>query len=252
MKKFVGNVNGKSFDNEEDFNKEAKEAIKKNDGTLSISSYYSYTSDSVEENKDDDKFVSTSEYLIGGRKPDKVTSDSVEYNFPDVLATRIKEASNKDSIRKNVEYYVSNLVDSIHKCSKEVDELVTRIKEASNKDIIRKNVERHVNNLVDSIQNYSKSVDKLEHEIESLQKSLYEKINERKELEGRWRYYDAILDYLDEPEVEETKEETKEEVKEEHEKEYVKPIIKKDLKDFFDVDVNTSLYSILRQFGILK
>ena len=214
LKKFVGNVNGKSFDNEEDFNKAADEAIKKNDGTLSISSYYSYTSDSVEENKDDDKFVSTSEYLIGGRKPDKVTSDSVEYNFPDVLATRIKEASNKDSIRKNVEYYVSNLVDSI--------------------------------------QNYSKSVDKLEHEIESLQKNLYEKINERKELEGRWRYYDAILDYLDEPEVEETKKEVKEEVKEEPEKEYVKPIIKKDLKDFFDVDVNTSLYSVLRQFGILK
>ena len=71
-------------------------------------------------------------------------------------------------------------------------------------------------------------------------------------MEGRWRYYDAIPDYLDEPEVEETKEETKEEVEEDHEKEYVKPIIKKDLKDFFDVDVNTSLYSILRQFGILK
>lgn len=210
MKKFVGNVNGKSFDNEEDFNKEAKEAIKKNDGTLSISSYYSYTSDGVEENKDDDKFVSTSEYLIGGRKPDKVTSDSVEYKVSDELVTRIKEASNKDIIRKNVERHVNNLVDSIHKCSKEVDEL--------------------------------------EREIESLQKSLYEKINERKELEGRWRYYDAILDYLDEPEVEETKEE----VKEEPEKEYVKPITKKDLKDFFDVDVNTSLYSILRQFGILK
>lgn len=214
MKKFVGNVNGKSFDNEEDFNKEAKEAIKKNDGTLSISSYYSYTSDSVEENKDDDKFVSTSEYLIGGRKPDKVTSDSVEYKVS--------------------------------------DELVTRIKEASNKDIIRKNVERHVNNLVDSIQNYSKSVDKLEHEIESLQKSLYEKIDVQKELKGKRKYYNTILDYLDEPEVEETKEEVKEEVKEEPEKEYVKPIIKKDLKDFFDVDVNTSLYSILRQFGILK
>ena len=210
MKKFVGNVNGKSFDNEEDFNKAADEAIKKNDGTLSISSYYSYTSDSVEENKDDDKFVSTSEYLIGGRKPDKVTSDSVEYNFPDVLATRIKEASNKDSIRKNVEYYVSNLVDSIHKCSKEVDEL--------------------------------------EREIEGLQKRLYEKIDVQKELKGKRKYYNTILDYLDEPEVEETKEETKEEP----EKEYVKPIIKKDLKDFFDVDVNTSLYSILRQFGILK
>ena len=214
MKKFVGNVNGKSFDNEEDFNKEAKEAIKKNDGTLSISSDYSYTSDSVEENKDDDKFVSTSEYLIGDRKPDKVTSDSVEYKVS--------------------------------------DELVTSIKEASNKDIIKKNVERHVNNLVDSIQNYSKSVDKLEHEIESLQKRLYEKIDVQKELKGKRKYYNAILDYLDEPEVEETKEEVKEEVKEEPEKEYVKPITKKDLKDFFDVDVNTSLYSILRQFGILK
>ena len=210
LKKFVGNVNGKSFDNEEDFNKAADEAIKKNDGTLSISSYYSYTSDSVEENKDDDKFVSTSEYLIGDRKPDKVTSDSVEYKVS--------------------------------------DELVTRIKEASNKDIIKKNVERHVNNLVDSIQNYSKSVDKLEHEIESLQKRLYEKIDVQKELKGKRKYYDAILDYLDEPEVEETKKE----VKEEPEKEYVKPITKKDLKDFFDVDVNTSLYSILRQFGILK
>ena len=197
MKKFVGNVNGKSFDNEEDFNKEAKEAIKKNDGTLSISSYYSYTSDSVEENKDDDKFVSTSEYLIGDRKPDKVTSDSVEYKVS--------------------------------------DELVTRIKEASNKDIIKKNVERHVNNLVDSIQNYSKSVDKLEHEIESLQKSLYEKIDVQKELKGKRKYYNTILDILD-------REETKEEVKEEP---------KKDLKDFLGVDKDTSLYTILRQIGIL-
>ena len=197
MKKFVGNVNGKSFDNEEDFNKAADAAIKKNDGTLSISSYYSYTSDSVEENKDDDKFVSTSEYLIGGRKPDKVTSDSVEYNFPDVLATRIKEASNKDSIRKNVEYYVSNLVDSIHKCSKEVDEL--------------------------------------EREIEGLQKRLYEKIDVQKDLKGKRKYYNTILDILD-------REETKEEVKEEP---------KKDVKDFLGVDKDTSLYTILRQIGIL-
>ena len=197
MRKFVGNVNGKSFDNEEDFNKAADEAIKKNDGTLSISSYYSYTSDSVEENKDDDKFVSTSEYLIGGRKPDKVTSDSVEYNFPDVLATRIKEASNKDSIRKNVEYCVSNLVDSIHKCNKEVDEL--------------------------------------EREIEGLQKRLYEKIDVQKELKGKRKYYNTILDILD-------REETKEEVKEEP---------KKDVKDFLGVDKDTSLYTILRQIGIL-
>lgn len=214
MKKFVGNVNGKSFDNEEDFNKAADEAIKKNDGTLSISSYYSYTSDDEDpEKKDDDKFVSTYEYFLGDRKPDNVTSDSVEYEVPEVLIQRIKEASNKDSIRKNVEYHVNNLVDSIHK--------------------------------------YDDDVNKLESEIEGIQKRLYEKLDEQKDLKGRRRYYNTILDIIDEFHEDET-EEPKEEVKEEPKKEYVKPVTKKDLKDFFGVDENTSLYSILRQFGILK
>lgn len=209
MKKFVGNVNGKSFDNEEDFNKAADEAIKKNDGTLSISSYYSYTFDDEDpEKKDDDKFVSTYEYFLGDKKPDNVTSDSVEYEVPESLIQRIREASNKDSIRKNVEYHVNNLVDSIHK--------------------------------------YDDDVNKLESEIEGIQKRLYEKLDEQKDLKGRRRYYNTILDILEEPE------EPKEEVKEEPKKEYVKPVTKKDLKDFFGVDENTSLYSILRQFGILK
>ena len=212
MKKFVGSVNGKSFDNEEDFNKAADEAIKKNDGNLSISSYYSYTSDDEKSSDDvkDDKFVSTYEYFLGDKKPDNVTSDSVEYEVPESLTQKIKEASNKDSIRKNVEYHVNNLVDSIHK--------------------------------------YDKDVDKLESEIEGLQKRLYEKIDEQKDLKGRRRYYNTILDILDEAETEESKEEVKEEPK----KEYVKPVTKKDLKDFFGVDENTSLYSILKQFGILK
>lgn len=208
MKKFVGNVNGKSFDNEEDFNKAADEAIKKNDGNLSISSYYSYTSDDEKSSDDvkDDKFVSTYEYFLGDKKPDNVTSDSVEYEVPEALIQRIKKASNKDSIRKNVEYHVNNLVDSIHK--------------------------------------HNKVVDKLQSEIEGLQKRLYEKIDEQKDLTGRRRYYNTLLDILDEAEAEEPKEEPK--------KEYVKPVTKKDLKDFFGVDENTSLYSILKQFGILK
>ena len=209
MKKFVGNVNGKSFDNEEDFNKAADEAIKKNDGTLSISSYYSYTSDDNDvkkiEDKKDDKFVSTYEYFLGDKKPDNVTSDSVEYEVPESLIQRIREASNKDSIRKNVEYHVNNLVDSIHK--------------------------------------YDDDVNKLESEIEGIQKRLYEKLDEQKDLKGRRRYYNTILDIIDEFHEDET---------EEPKKEYVKPVTKKDLKDFFGVDENTSLYSILRQFGILK
>ena len=208
MKKFVGSVNGKSFDNEEDFNKAADEAIKKNDGNLSISSYYSYTSDDEKSSDDvkDDKFVSTYEYFLGDKKPDNVTSDSVEYEVPESLTQKIKEASNKDSIRKNVEYHVNNLVDSIHK--------------------------------------YDKDVNKLESEIEGLQKRLYEKIDEQKDLKGRRRYYNTLLDILDEAEAEEPKKEPK--------KEYVKPVTKKDLKDFFGVDENTSLYSILKQLGLLR
>lgn len=210
MKKFVGNVNGKSFDNEEDFNKAADEAIKKNDGNLSISSYYSYTSDdeqdTTEDARTDDKYVSTYEYFLGERKPENVSADSVEYEVPEALIQRIKKASNKDSIRKNVEYHVNNLVDSIHK--------------------------------------HNKVVDKLQSEIEGLQKRLYEKMDEQKDLTGRRRYYNSLLDILDEAEAEEPKKEPK--------KEYVKPVTKKDLKDFFGVDENTSLYSILKQFGILK
>ena len=214
MKKFIGNVNGKSFDNEEDFNKAADEAIKKNDGNLSISSYYSYTSDDNDvkkiEDKKDDKFVSTYEYFLGNKKPDNVTSDSVEYEVPESLVQRIKEASNKDSIRKNVEYHRNYLVDGMSKQSMEIDDLQS--------------------------------------DIEHLQKRLYDKIHDQNDLQGRRRYYNTILDILDEAEAEEPKEEVKEEPK----KEYVKPVTKKDLKDFFGVDENTSLYSILRQLGILK
>ena len=214
MKKFVGNVNGKSFDNEEDFNKAANEAIEKNDGNLSISSYYSYTSDDNDvkkiEDKKDDKFVSTYEYFLGNKKPDNVTSDSVEYEVPESLVQRIKEASNKDSIRKNVEYHRNYLVDGMSKQSMEIDDLQS--------------------------------------DIEHLQKRLYDKIHDQNDLQGRRRYYNTILDILDEAEAEEPKEEVKEEPK----KEYVKPVTKKDLKDFFGVDENTSLYSILKQFGILK
>lgn len=213
MKKFVGNVNGKSFDNEEDFNKAADEAIRKNDGNLSISSYYSYISDDDKEDEkddNDDKFVSTYEYFLGNKKPDNVTSDSVEYEVPESLVQRIKEASNKDSIRKNVEYHRNYLVDGMSKQSVEIDDLQS--------------------------------------DIEHLQKRLYDKIHDQNDLQGRRRYYNTILDILDEAEAEETKEEVKEEPK----KEYVKPVTKKDLKDFFGVDENTSLYSILRQLGILK
>ena len=56
MKKFVGLVNGKSFDNEKDFNKAVEEAIKSDNENLSISSYYKYTNDDKEEKKEISKY----------------------------------------------------------------------------------------------------------------------------------------------------------------------------------------------------
>ena len=40
MKKFIGNVNGKSFTSVEDFNKAVDEAVKSGETPLSITSYY--------------------------------------------------------------------------------------------------------------------------------------------------------------------------------------------------------------------
>ena len=113
MKKFVGLVNGKSFDNEEDFNKAAQEAIKANEDNLSITSYYTYSKDSDEKLVDgtdkEDKFVPAYEYFLGDRKPENVSPDSVEYDVPAGLEARLKEASNKGSIKENVNFHVEKL-----------------------------------------------------------------------------------------------------------------------------------------------
>jgi hypothetical protein len=213
MKKFVGNVNGKSFDNEEDFNKAANEAIEKNDGNLSISSYYSYTSDDNDvkkiEDKKDDKFVSTYEYFLGDKKPENVTPDSVEYEVPESLIQRIKDASNKDSIKKNVDYHVTNLVDSIYAHNKKISEI--------------------------------------EKEIESLQNKLYEFEDIKKDLCGRRRYYNTLLDILDEPEPVESVNEEKCDKHCECEKE-----TKSSVKELLHIDESTSLFDVLRQLGVLK
>ena len=131
MKKFVGLVNGKSFDNEKDFNDAADKAIKENDGSLSISSYYTYTSDDVEEDKDDDKFVSTSEYFLGDNKPTKVEKldssrigavgyTNVEYSVSPELEERLKVATNKNSIKGNIDYHIVKLSNTIKEYKKDI------------------------------------------------------------------------------------------------------------------------------------
>ena len=217
MKKFVGLVNGKSFDNEKDFNDAADKAIKENDGSLSISSYYTYTSDDVEENKDD-KFVSTSEYFLGDRKPTKVEK---------LDSSRIGTFG-----YTNVEYGVS-------------PELEERLKVATNKNHIKENIDYHVAKLSNTIKEYRKDIEEIEKSIDEFQKKLYEQQESLLDKEGRRKYYNHILDIIESPEPEKSK---KDSVKNSENVEEKKNRIKKVL----DVDPDTSLFTFLTQLGFFK
>lgn len=222
MKKFVGLVNGKSFDNEKDFNDAADKAIKENDGSLSISSYYTYTSDGVEENKDD-KFVSTNEYFLGDRKPTKVEK---------LDSSRIGALG-----YTNVEYDVS-------------PELEERLKVATNKNSIRENINYHIAKLSDTIKGYRKDIEEMEKSIDNLQKNLYEQQGTLLDNEGRRKYYNHILDIIESSEPEKSKKDSDgvKDVKKTENVEEKKNRIRKTL----DVDPDTSLFTFLTQLGFFK
>ena len=218
MKKFVGLVNGKSFDNEKDFNDAADKAIKENAGSLSISSYYTYTSDDVEEDKDD-KFVSTSEYFLGDRKPTKVEK---------LDSSRIGAIG-----YTNVEYGVS-------------PELEERLKVATNKNSIKENIDYHVAKLSNTIKEYRKDIEEIEKSIDELQKKLYEQQETLLDKEGRRKYYNHILDIIESSESENSKKDS-DGLKTENVEEK-----KNRIKKVLDVDPDTSLFTFLTQLGFFK
>lgn len=222
MKKFVGLVNGESFDNEKDFNDAADKAIKENDGSLSISSYYTYTSDDVEEDKDD-KFVSTSEYFLGDRKPTKVEK---------LDSSRIGALG-----YTNVEYDVS-------------PELEERLKVATNKNSIRENINYHIAKLSDTIKGYRKDIEEMEKSIDNLQKNLYEQQGTLLDNEGRRKYYNHILDIIESSEPEKSKKDS-DGVKNAKKTENVEEK-KNRIKKVLDVDPDTSLFTFLTQLGFFK
>lgn len=217
MKKFVGLVNGKSFDNEKDFNDAADKAIKENDGSLSISSYYTYTSDDVEENKDD-KFVSTSEYFLGDRKSTKVEK---------LDSSRIGAFG-----YTNVEYGVS-------------PELEERLKVATNKNSIRENINYHISKLSNTIKEYRKDIEEIEKSIDNLQKKLYEQQESLLDKEGRRKYYNHVLDIIESSEPEKPKNDSVKKSESVEEK-------KNKIRKVLDVDPDTSLFTFLTQLGFFK
>ena len=174
MKKFVGLVNGKSFDNEKDFNEAVQEAIKSDNENLSISSYYKYTNDEEKKeiSKADNNYVSLNECFLGERKPDKV-------NIIDPAAVGCSGYT-------NVEYNLK-------------PELEERLKVASNKKNIKESINFHVTKLVDNIKTAKDDLTGTEKQIEILQKELEEKQNRLLDLEGRRKYYNHILDIVETP-----------------------------------------------------
>ena len=224
MKKFVGLVNGKSFDNEKDFNDAADKAIKENDGSLSISSYYTYTSDNVEGDEfDDDPFVSTNEYFLGDRKPTKVEK---------LDSSRIGAFG-----YTNVEYGVS-------------PELEERLKVATNKNSIKENIDYHIAKLSNTIKEYRKDIEEIEKSIDELQKKLYEQQESLLDKEGRRKYYNHVLDIIESQESEKSKidPDSLKNVKKTESVEEKKNKIRKVL----DVDPDTSLFTFLTQLGFFK
>lgn len=212
MKKFVGYVNGKTFKDEDQFNEAAKAAIKDNDGTLSISSYYTYLADDEEEKKeepkkiDEEKIVSTEEYYLGDRKPDVVNNDSYEYTITDELKKRLADASNIDEIKKNLDYRIAR----INEC----------------------------------MSNRKYKINELEDNIEKLQNELYTKVDELKNEEAIKKYYDTLCETVDAA--------IKDRGGVEEKKEEEVPSHNETLREFLGIDDGTSFYGFLKKTGLLK
>ena len=211
MKKFVGLVNGKSFDNEEDWKKAANEALKDNDGNLAITSYYSYNNDEEKKEEDDSNYVNTNEYYLGDRKPDSVTDGGtvVEYNIDDDLVKRIRESINRDSIKRKLEYQINNLGDSITRDENKILSLQTDIEELNKK-------------------------------IEVNHKLIKTLENEKNVLNGRYKYYSTLLERISVEE--ENKEEEKQKPLEERRSSFEDA-----LKSFGSM----TLYDIFKKHGLI-
>ena len=171
MKKFVGLVNGKSFDNEKDFKDAAKKAIQENEESVSISSYYSYTNDDEPEKIEDKKDIKCLPYN--------------EY----IITSQIPELKDKDYV-----YPIS-------------DELAKKILEASNDDEIKDNANRFINLYKEQIEIEEEKMKVVESKIENLQDFLYKKEDDVKKLDAKKEYYNSILNLLSQKEDEEKKEE---------------------------------------------
>lgn len=112
MKKFVGNVNGESFDNVEKFQDAAEKAIKDSKSNLNISLYYKEIEDDDKEKKDTNHLPS-SEYIDTNSNPPK---ENGEYFIPlkEDLKKKLIEATNDNDIEYNLKTIINMYETSIN------------------------------------------------------------------------------------------------------------------------------------------
>ena len=218
MKKFVGKVNGTDFNDEEEFRKAAKKAMKEGGNLLDISYYYEEYPDppknadeGSETVHDNDNFVHTNEYFLGSKEPDEVAEDgTVRFNVPDELVERIKTSINKDSIKKKLEFHLGTLGEQMSNGSYKVDKFK------------------------DEITEHKKKIDNLNEAIKEVEKD--NRLNC-----GKYNYYYNLLVAINK---EDEKEEPVEEKKEE-------PVEEKKEKPG-DSFMNMTVFDFLKHFGLIK
>ena len=130
MKKFIGNVNGKSFTSVEDFNKAVDEAVKSGETPLSITSYYKECDGQCEnngrhccgcqcENKEvEDKGVNPTFRLLFDKikiNDGSLRDDKGNYVIPTNLDSILAEASNLDELAEKTKDEYDNRNKAIEK-----------------------------------------------------------------------------------------------------------------------------------------
>lgn len=219
MKKFVGTVNGKSFDNEKDFNEAAQKVIASGEENLSISSYYKYVSDEVEKSeplkeseqvKELDYALKHEDFMVDENHPQILIDGNYEYPISNKLKEKLEKATNKEDIK-----LTSKFMSDVH--SFYSDRYYDQSKELDNK-----------------VKELQRKIEELENELDDTEDKLYQAEVNRKKSSAAIEYYTRIsslvgdLDGINPPTPEQDE-----------------PKIKKDE----NLPVDISLYNILDEFG---
>lgn len=124
MRVFVGTVNGKSFDNENDFNKAAVDALKSNDGQMVISSYYTYKEDPkpVEKKKTGEN-LSEDKWKIGELDIPVCGDGEIYYKLGDDKKELLKSAGNRVEIIGRALAYAKDCGENAKKSKENISEL---------------------------------------------------------------------------------------------------------------------------------